>query len=196
MCIGIVRFIAIKYPLTRIPTKVIYFVWFIQLCAGIIAFGLTYQVSLSIGDGSNFIAYLLTYGSMSALCILLCVILNLILCRTITKSKLNLNEIVFQKHKKASKRLSFINLVYIICSTPAVVISFVLVAKLSQLTDKTQESAITLVNYFLVMFWSFDIYVLYSGLNAVIYVGFDQKIIAYYKNCYCHRFCCRHNHSP
>ena len=110
--------------------------WFIQFCTGIITFGLTYQVSLSIGDGSTFIENLLTYDSMSSFCILLCVILNLILCRTITKSKLNLNEIVFQKHKKASKRLSFINLVYIICSTPVLVISFIIVANFLNLQRK------------------------------------------------------------
>ena len=121
---------------------------------------------------------------MVAFCIFLCAILNLILYRTITKSKLNLNELVFQKHKKASKRLLFINFVYMTCSSPLLIGTFMIVTKLSQQIDNKQESAMTLAKYFMAMSWCFSIYVLYSGLNAVIYVGFDQKIVAFYMNCF------------
>ena len=71
-----------------------------------------------------------------------------------------------------------------ICSAPLLINTFIIVTELSQLTDKTEESAMTLAKYFMVMFWCFSFYVSYSGLNAVIYIKFDQKIIAFYKNCF------------
>ena len=165
-------------------------IWLIQVFIAALMTKLCYLVSFSIGKAeSNYQAYFSTYGAMVAFCMILCVILNLILFWILRTSRSNFNSLVFEKHKKASNRLLIINLVYIICSVPLVIVTFMVVEKISQEIDKTQESAMTLVNYFIAKYWSFDIYVLYSGLNAVIYVGFDQKIIAFYKNCYC-RICC------
>ena len=180
--VGFIRFISIKYPLKRISNKSIYLIWLLEvICAAAMTqFG--YLVSFSFGKTKPTLeAYFFSYASILILCAVICLMWNLTLWQTLRKSsRLSMDNNVYQKHKKASNRLIVFNIVYIICGLPFAVMLFVMISKLIRIdanTDDWIEQSMSLVKYFRMLILSYEFHVVYSGLNAIIYVWFDRKIM-------------------
>ena len=121
------------------------------------------------------------YAIILILCAAVCLIWNIILWQTLRKpSRLSMDVNVYQKHKKASNRLIVFNIVYIICGLPFAVMLFVMISKLIRIDANARdwiEHSMSLVKYFRMLILSYEFHVVYSGLNAIIYVWFDRKIM-------------------
>ena len=176
LCIGIVRFISFRYPFKEIKRK-----W-ILLTLGLYLLYITcltfYGILLKYMKENR----KLSHYKILALFIVLCMTLNcfsvFIVQYTLLKGSKNnehLNNQSIERQRKAVKRLTLINGVYLVFNLPYVIYLLDLTFILDYAT--AEATAWRIERYYYLYYFSF----LYSGISALIYIMWDKDIVKFYK---------------
>ena len=179
VCISVVRFISLRYPFKEIKRQRI------RLALGLYLF---YIVSLALC--SFLLKYVLkssgrrisTQYKMVALFIVICLTLNcfsvfILQYSLLKESKKNehLNNQSIERQRKAVKRLTLINSVYLVFNLPYVIYLQDSVFRIESRT--AEELAWRVDRHYTLYYFSF----VYSGISAIIYIAWDKDIVNFYK---------------
>ena len=180
--IGILRFISIKSPLTRINGKLVIILLTLEfLIASLMATFGHYVFFFSVSSAlKNFQIYWLTFGTFCATCICIGSTLIVVLIFTLRRQhKKFKDKKSVSRHGKAVKRICLIQLVYIITNLP--IAGFCLYFGLHTL-NPLYLNLKSLADETILVCWLFPLSSCNCAVNALVYIYFSKDIRKYYLN--------------
>jgi len=180
LTIGMVRFMALRYPLKQFRNHNVY-VWLAVEFIAAACISVIGQLAFTSNTKKVHTINWLSYGIFTSVCMCLSTILIITLKCTLHNNSLSTDPKYLSKQRRAVYRLFSIGLIYVVCTIPTsstlLYIGIHLLRKPSHAIQLSRE--IVLVK------WFYNICISYSGFNSVIYIGWDKKIKKYYFHLFC-----------
>jgi hypothetical protein len=179
LTLGVIRFISLRSPLTRIKDRTVYVILVLELLFALLVATYSFFSFNSLSPVEFFPIIWLFIGTFLTVCICCGTLLIVALMHVLTKhTKALRSKESFRNHSKAVKRLVSIQAIYIAFSLPVAAFCLHFGFQLSKpaISLKPTRTAKEL----LFIIWLFPISVLYSGFNSWIYMIKSKQISRYY----------------